>query len=99
MLDFDAKKRKKVRIARQQLFNTVEHLKIMKENKVKNHRRDEYGVPSFTITKKLNITAFYDDETSLFVRTKMYAENEIKALSFWRIGQEDPDFWKWIIID
>lgn len=68
--------------------------KIMEENKVKNHRRDEYGVPSFTITKKLNITAFYDDETSLFVRTKMYAENEIKALSFWRIGQEDEAYWK-----
>lgn len=33
LLDFDAQKRKKVRIARQQLFNTVEHLKIMKENK------------------------------------------------------------------
>lgn len=68
--------------------------KIMEENKVKNHRRDEYGVPSFTITKKLNITAFYDDETSLFVRTKMYAENEIKALSFWRVGQEDEAYWK-----
>lgn len=33
LLDFDAQKRKKVRKARQQLFNTVEHLKIMKENK------------------------------------------------------------------
>lgn len=25
---------------------------------------------------------------------KMYAENEIKALSFWRIGQEDEAYWK-----
>ena len=24
----------------------------------------------------------------------MYAENEIKALSFWRIGQEDEAYWK-----
>ena len=33
LLDFDAQKRKKVKKARQQLFNTMEHLKIMQENK------------------------------------------------------------------
>jgi len=33
LLDFDSKKRAKVSKARQQLFNTMEHLKIMKENK------------------------------------------------------------------
>lgn len=33
LLDFDAQKRKKVRSARQQLFNTMEHLKIMQESK------------------------------------------------------------------
>ena len=68
--------------------------KIIEENKIKNHKRDEYGIPSFTITKKLNITAFYDDETSLFVRTKMYAENEIRSLSFWRSGKEEEACWK-----
>lgn len=33
LLDFDAQKRRKVRSARQQLFNTMEDLKIMQENK------------------------------------------------------------------
>ena len=33
LLDFDAQKRKKVILARQQLFNTMEHLKIMQQNK------------------------------------------------------------------
>lgn len=33
LLDFDAQKRKKVRKVRQQLFNTMEHLKIMQESK------------------------------------------------------------------
>lgn len=33
LLDFDAQKRKKVKKARQQLFNTMEHLEIMKKNK------------------------------------------------------------------
>lgn len=33
LLNFDAQKRKKVKKARKQLFNTIEHLKIMQENK------------------------------------------------------------------
>ena len=33
LLDFDAQKRKKVRSARQKLFYTIEHLKIMQESK------------------------------------------------------------------
>ena len=33
LLDFDAQKRKKVKKARKQLFNTIEHLRIMQENK------------------------------------------------------------------
>ena len=33
LLDFDAQKRKKVKKARKQLFNIIEHLKIMQENK------------------------------------------------------------------
>lgn len=32
LLDFDVQKRKKVRKVRQQLFNTMEHLRIMQEN-------------------------------------------------------------------
>ena len=33
LLDFDSNKRKKVSDARQKLFNTIEHLQIMKDNK------------------------------------------------------------------
>ena len=33
LLDFDAQKRKKVKKARQRLFYTIEHLKIMQESK------------------------------------------------------------------
>mgnify|MGYP004683406089 FL=1 len=32
LLDFDAQKRKKATKVRQQLFNTMEHLRIMQEN-------------------------------------------------------------------
>lgn len=73
-------------------YNSIQ--KIIEENKIKKHKRDSFGIPSFNIEKKLKITAFYDDETSLSFRTKMYAENGIDKISFWRTGQEDKNFWK-----
>ncbi len=73
-------------------YNSIQ--KIIEENKIKEHTRDCFGVPSFYIEKKLKITAFYDDEKSLLFRTKMYAENEIDKISFWRIGQEDKNYWQ-----
>lgn len=71
---------------------------VMAENKTRNHRRDEYSIPSFEIRKELDITFFYDDSKSLLERTKMYAGSGIKALSFWRIGQEDKNYWQYLKI-
>lgn len=73
-------------------YNSIQ--KIIEENKIKKHKRDSFGVPSFNIEKKLKITAFYDDEISLLFRTKMYAENGIDKISFWRTGQEDKNYWQ-----
>ena len=41
LLDFDAQKRKKVRKARQKLFNTMEHLKIMKKVLLKSIKQKQ----------------------------------------------------------
>lgn len=71
---------------------------IMAENRTRNHKRDEYEIPSFEIKKNLKITFFYDDAVSLLARTRMYADCGIKALSFWRIGQEDKNYWQYLKI-
>lgn len=68
--------------------------KVMGENKIKNHKRDDFSIPSFEIEKKLKITVWYDDAASLLVRTKMYADSGIDKISFWRIGQEDKNYWQ-----
>lgn len=66
---------------------------IFAEHDIKHFTRDEFDTPSFKITKKLTITTWFDDEKSLVTRTKMYKENGINALSFWRVGQEDKFYW------
>lgn len=71
---------------------------IMAENRTRNHKRDEYEIPSFEIKKNLEITFFYDDAASLLERTRMYADCGIKAISFWRIGQEDKNYWQYLKI-
>ncbi|WP_178842391.1 glycosyl hydrolase family 18 protein [uncultured Treponema sp.] len=78
------------------IYPTIQE--ILAKNSVKKHSRDKDGIPSFTITKKMTVTTFYDDALSLSVRTKMYAENGINAISFWRLGQEDSEYWKYLKI-
>ena len=73
--------------------------KLIKEHKVKKIVRDEYLTPSFTFTKKLTITTWYDDAASLKLRTEMYRNKGIKNLSFWRIGQEDKNYWQYLKVD
>jgi len=73
-------------------------LNLMDEKNIKHIKRDEDLIPNFTFTKKMNITVWFDDYISLFERTKMYKSLDINALSFWRIGQEDKNYWQYIKI-
>lgn len=72
--------------------------KLIKENKIKKIPRDEELIPSFKYTKKLTIESWFDDAQSLKLRTQMYRDNGINKLSFWRIGQEDLNYWQYIKI-
>ncbi len=77
-------------------FSRLQELKA--SHKIKSVNRDNYGIPNFTVTKKMTITTWYDDEKSLRLRTEMYKNEGITKLSFWRLGQEDPEYWNWIKI-
>ena len=69
--------------------------RIIRENDVDVTR--EGDIPHFTFTHKVHITGYYDDIDSLKIRCKMYADQGITNLAFWRIGFEKPDFWQNII--
>lgn len=72
--------------------------RIMKENKVTNIERDSNGIPHFTFKEEVVMTGWYDDIPSLKIRCKMYKENRIQNIAFWRVGMEYPDFWKYLSI-
>lgn len=70
--------------------------RILRENNVDNIERDEYGVPHFTFEHTVKITGWYDDVESLKIRCQMYSDIQVKQIGFWRIGQEDHNFWQHI---
>ena len=66
---------------------------IIKSNKVTNFRKSADGDLSFTFDSKTRVTVFYDTVESAVARCQMYKDNGIDKLSFWRVGQEIPEFW------
>lgn len=67
--------------------------RIIAENKVTEIRR-EGGIPTFTYQIPLTVTAYYEDAYSLAMRLDMYRTMGVRAVGFWRVGQETPAVWK-----
>ena len=67
---------------------------LIKDNKVSTFKKSTDGDLSFSFEKKTKVTVFYDTPESCAERCKMYLDNGIPRLSFWRIGQEIPEFWE-----
>ncbi|MBQ9282410.1 MAG: glycoside hydrolase [Treponema sp.] len=72
---------------------------IIKSNKVTNFKKSPGGDLSFTFEKKTRVSVYYDTVESAVERCQMYKDNGVKKLSFWRVGQEIPDFWNRLKID
>ena len=70
----------------------------MLENGVPSVERDEGGVANISYTATVNITGYFDDTYSLVKKCRLYEEKQIANISFWRLGQEDKTFWRWIKI-
>ena len=68
--------------------------RIKRENGVTEVQRDAYGIPHFSFKEEATITGWYDDIDSLKIRCDAYAKLGIDRIAFWRVGQENPDFWK-----
>lgn len=71
--------------------------RIMKENDVHTITRDN-GIPHVSFDVKTHVEGYFDDAYSLFERSKMYKDSGIQNIGFWRIGQEDIDFWNYLKI-
>lgn len=71
--------------------------RIWRENGQPRIERTE-GIPHFSFTVPLSVTCYYEDDFSLMERSRIYERLGIQKIGFWRIGFEEPSFWKWIKI-
>jgi spore germination protein YaaH len=68
--------------------------RIREERKVGTVRRVRGGIPTFTYQAPVIATVYYEDDYSLSARMEMYRALGVRAIGFWRVGQESPTVWK-----
>lgn len=56
------------------------------------------GVPFYKYTKSVNVICYFDNAQSLVNRCSIYKDMGIDNIGFWRLGQEDTDFWNYLKI-
>lgn len=72
--------------------------RIMTENGVKEVTYIN-GIPTFSYKQEVNVTGYFNDATSVLALCRLYASMNVRNIGFWRIGQEDPSFWDWLIVE
>jgi spore germination protein YaaH len=55
--------------------------------------RQEGDVPNFEYQETVTVRVFFEDVRSLLSKLRAYREASVRAVAFWRFGQEDPSVW------
>ena len=71
--------------------------RIMTEHGVENVEYTD-DIPTFKYTANVEVIGYFNDIHSVLTLGRIYQDLGIRKMGFWRIGQESPDFWKWIKI-
>lgn len=71
--------------------------KMLTENEVDNLTY-ENGIPTFSYTTEVKVTGYLNDLYSLWTLSKAYQKVNINKIGYWRIGQEDPAVWDYLLI-
>lgn len=56
------------------------------------------GSNYFEYTETIKVHVYFEDYRSVHRRADMYATMRINHISFWRVGQEDNEIWKYLTI-
>jgi spore germination protein YaaH len=73
------------------LYSGIETL--MEKNHISEIHR-ENGIPTFDYEVPVTVKVYYEDDYSLSVRMELYKSLGVRAIGFWRLGQETPAIWK-----
>nr|AGS53163.1 spore peptidoglycan hydrolase [uncultured bacterium contig00060] len=79
--------------SRATVYTTTEG--IILDNNVSDVRY-ENGIPTFDYSKNVSVKVYFEDEHSLVNRMQMYKNMNIRAVGFWRLGQETTEVWKYL---
>ena len=55
-------------------------------------------IPTVDIKMDVNVTCWFEDAYSTVQKLRLYTSRGISYAAFWRIGQEDPEIWRWITL-
>ena len=64
----------------------------MGENKIREIHREE-DIPSFEYETPVVVRGYYEDAVSLAARLALYRGMDVRAVGFWRLGQENTAVW------
>jgi len=59
----------------------------------------EEDIPKVQYSTQVDVTGYFNDAYSDVSLMRLYDEAGVKKIGFWRVGQEDPEFWKWLKIN
>jgi len=71
--------------------------RILTENKVKTITYED-DIPSFEFEDRVQVKGYFNDVYSLLALCRLYEGMQVQNIGFWRIGQEDPEFWNWLYL-
>jgi spore germination protein len=60
----------------------------------KNPSRTEEGIPFFLFQTTVKAEVYYEDLSSLTAKLRLYRDEGIEAVGFWRVGQGPAALWK-----
>jgi len=66
--------------------------RLIRTHDVKEIKR-ENSTPTFDYIAQVPVKVYYEDEYSISARFVMYKSMNVKAIGFWRIGQETQKIW------
>jgi spore germination protein YaaH len=77
------------------VYSTTE--RIINENNAQI--RYEGGIPTFEYNRNVTVRVFFEDAYSLSSRMQMYRAMNVRAVGFWRLGQETPAVWNYLRLE
>lgn len=72
--------------------------RILEENKVDSIEY-ENGIPKFTYKTEVTVTGYMNDLVSVHGLASSYKKDGLNKIGYWRIGQEDPEIWDFLLTE